>query len=743
MGRRPPSSLPPPLEPRPTATPSGRERAGDQHEDGDASHGGKVYRVGAVASRRHRTFADTRALGSTALARGRCLAGMPRLRVVSRVLASAGVIAAAWAAPASAAPGDPAGAGDVLVRGGQAYVAVRREPGLSAAERADLRADPGVDFVRHTRLGATEVDRVDAGELSEALADLRADADVVRAEPVRLTQAQTTTDDPLWDRLWALESVTDADMDVPEAWTRSTGAGVTVAVVDTGLLRTHPDLAGRLATNPGEQGTDLLGRDKRSNGADDDANGYVDDWQGWDFVSNAASGLAEGDATPGPDNDPQDDHGHGTHVAGTIAAERDNGDRASPASRPAPACCRCAPCRPPGRGTDIDAAEAFDYAGDLGIRIVNASLGGTRRPGLVGEARDRRPPEHALRRRGRQRRHRPRRRATVGSPCMVDAPNVLCVGATDPYDQRASFSNVARTNVDVFAPGVAIWSTSKNDPATSYESKSGTSMATPNTAGVAALGPGRHPAVTAAQLKAAIMNSGDRRAALADLSVSERRVNADAAVAAVLPGGGAVLPSPTPTPGAGASPTPTPTPVPVASPAPTIAPAPAASPVATPAGADAGPAAARDHVHAGTRARRPAPGRGAAVAGRRPAPLALRGSQDVPAQAQPAPDRRPPGHARRHRRAPRRRPLDDRGHARHRRPGGREHAHGPPPARRRPLPRVVAGHGRGHAGDAAGAQPARRSLSAADVGQGGPDARAGRRGRRLAALDRAGFVQLR
>ena len=489
---------------------------------------------------------------------------MPRLHVVSRALASAVVIVAACAAPAPAAPGDPAAAGDVLVRDGEAYVAVRREPGLSAAERADLRADAGVDFVRHTRLGETEVDRVAAAALAEALADLRADADVVRAEPVRLTQAETTND-PLWDRLWALDSVSDADMDVPEAWTRSTGAGVTVAVVDTGLLRTHPDLAGRLATNPGEEGTDLLGRDKRSNGADDDGNGYVDDWQGWDFVSNAASGLAEGDATPGPDNDPQDDHGHGTHVAGTIAAERDNEIGIAGVAPDA----HVLPLRAlsaTGSGTDIDAAEAFDYAGDLGIRIVNASLGGTSaapsswekraiaaHPNtlyVVAAGNDGTDLDAA---------------STAVSPCMVDAPNVLCVGATDPNDKRASFSNVGRTNVDVFAPGVAIWSTSRNDPVTSYESKSGTSMATPNTAGAAALALAANPAATAAQLKAAIMNGGDRKVALADLSVSERRVNADAAVAAVLPGGGAVLPSPT------------------------IAPAPAASPVATPAVATPAP----------------------------------------------------------------------------------------------------------------------------------------------------------
>ena len=171
----------------------------------------------------------------------------------------------------------------------------------------------------------------------------------------------------------------DADMDVPEAWTKATGAGVTVGIVDTGVLTTHPDLADQVATNAGETGTDALGprqalqrrRRRRQRLRRRLAR------------LGLRRGVPEhrrlrGRQHAGPDNDPQDNHGHGTHVAGTVAAQRDNNEGISGVAPGA----KIMPLRAlgaNGSGTNIAIAEAFDYAGKMGLRVVNASLGG---PGL-------------------------------------------------------------------------------------------------------------------------------------------------------------------------------------------------------------------------------------------------------------------------------------------------------------------------------------------------------------------------
>src|SRR3954451_5201341 len=144
------------------------------------------------------------------------------------------------------------------------------------------------------------------------------------ATPAHAASPQTPPHDPLFDgsplpnatsEQWDLASPAggfDRGISADRAWPLATGAGVTIADVDVGVQLDHPDLAGRWAVNPGETGTAADGRDRSTNGVDDDRDGYVDDWGGWDFY--------------GFDNNPTSDtsNSHGTNVAGVLGAAANN-----------------------------------------------------------------------------------------------------------------------------------------------------------------------------------------------------------------------------------------------------------------------------------------------------------------------------------------------------------------------------------------------------------------------------------
>jgi thermitase len=214
-------------------------------------------------------------------------------------------------------------------------IVLKRRAGLTAAERVEVRADAAVTLAETLPIAGIEVVRPRAGDRARALAELREDPDVLWAEPDRRRRA---TADPMAGLLWGLNNTgqsiwgsrgtPDADIDAPEAWTVTRGAGVSVAVVDTGADLGHPDLAARLQP-------------------------------GYDFVANDAN--------------PTDANGHGTHVAGTIAAA-DNGSGVVGVAPDA----SIVPLRvldADGSGFSSDVAAAFAWAGDHGIRVVNASLG--------------------------------------------------------------------------------------------------------------------------------------------------------------------------------------------------------------------------------------------------------------------------------------------------------------------------------------------------------------------------------
>jgi subtilisin family serine protease len=444
----------------------------------------------------------------------------------------------AFALP-SAAPAQSARALQRLEDAGVTEIVVTRRPRLTAAERRAVRARAGARLVRGSRLPRTELVRVPKGRLVAAIRRLNADADVEHAEPalpVRASVAPVMPNDALWSNLWGLHNIghlisgipglVDADIDAPEAWIHASGAGQVVAVADNGPMGDHVDLAGQFATNPGE-----TGGGREANGIDDDGNGYVDDHRGWDFV--------------GDDNDPFHADGHGTHVSGTLAAIRDNGTGiagVAPAARILPLRVLDAE----GKGNTLDLAEAFDYAGDMGVRVVNASLGAVvTSPG----------PTTLLHLRQAIRAH-PQTLyvAAAGNggadavgddndgpvteyPCAMDEPNIVCVGATDHRDQPAVFSNFGATSVDLHAPGVAIVSTTPGTdscPTGCYGSWSGTSMATPHVAATAALILSAKPGLSAAAVKQLLLATVDPKPQLAGRSVTGGRLNAERAVIAVL-----------------------------------------------------------------------------------------------------------------------------------------------------------------------------------------------------------------
>jgi subtilisin family serine protease len=458
----------------------------------------------------------------------RLLAGSPR--AVATALAVAAV--AAPTAHASTVSGTPMSAADVRAMQAQGVreVIVERKAGVSAAEQAELRAQAGVSYVRPGPLPNTEVDQAPAGGLAAAVATLERNSQVQYAEPNAEMEATSVPNDPLFWAQWGLSNTGQSvngtsgtsgdDIGATSAWTRSTGAGVTVAVVDTGVDSNAPDLAGQTVA-----GQSFLGGVERPSTAD----------------------L----------------YGHGTLISGIIAAIRNNGAGISgvaPGAKVLPLQALGAN----GQGNVADVAAAFNYAGENGVRIVNASLGGGTSQTLEQAIADHPNTLYVVAAGN----HGTNNDSTPYYPCDLPEANLICVGASDQTDQRASFSNYGANTVDLFAPGVNIATTMAGG---GYGAADGTSMAAPMVSGTLALMLAQNPSLTAAQLKANLLASVTPEPQLHGLSVTGGELNAARAVGAAIP---VVTPVSAPAPQAAPAPAPqtapagTPAPAPVAQPAP-------------------------------------------------------------------------------------------------------------------------------------------------------------------------------
>jgi predicted CXXCH cytochrome family protein len=322
-----------------------------------------------------------------------------------------------------------------------------------------------------------------------------------------------------------------ADMQIPLAWEVTQGEGVIVAVVDTGLDFTHPDLINNLWANPGEIGADANGGDKSANGIDDDADGYVDDVFGWNFIEN--------------NNDFTDLNGHGTHVAGTIAASMDNSygmAGIAPKARIMPLKALDAN----GYGSYADVAQAIIYAVDHGANVINLGFGGLADSQALRDATDYAHDHNVV------------VVAAAGNgssnqPYYPAAnPNVIAVAALDPFHNLTSFSSYGYT-YSVAAPGVSIYSTL---PGSDFNYMTGTSMAAAEVSGIAALLVTQDKFVTADDVRYAIFGSAlDQGDYGHDLTFGYGLVQALNALS--YDPAAFQTPTPLPPPGGSASPTPT------------------------------------------------------------------------------------------------------------------------------------------------------------------------------------------
>ena len=367
----------------------------------------------------------------------------------------------------------------------QVNLIVGLQPGLGGAERADVRRDADVRFDQRLLLPRAELVSVDASRAAQALRDLRADPDVEFAERDRVIRA--FSDDEYFSLQWALEeSNALADIRAVPAWTRALGAGAVIAVLDNGVQLNHPDLVNQLYANAGESGA---GRE--SNGIDDDGNGFADDSRGWDWVDS-------------DDNPSAVSNSHGTHVAGTAAAQRDN---VIGVAGVAPGAKLLALRVLDGRtGFLSDLISAIAYSGRLGVKVANMSLGGDEMSSSLRSAIERYPSTLFVAAAGNDGIDLDLP-GNVSSPCEEEATNLICVASSTRLAVPASDSNYGSSAVDIFAPGESIASTVIDD----YDYMSGTSMAAPQVAGAAALLASAEPSLTGAQMRTRLIESAAAR----------------------------------------------------------------------------------------------------------------------------------------------------------------------------------------------------------------------------------------
>lgn len=411
------------------------------------------------------------------------------------------------------------------VAAGEVLVKFRKSATAEAVSNAKLNADVELD----KKVGGTGLRllRSRSKNVETLIAELSARGDVIYAEPNVVINVTSMPDDERFAELWGLQNVGQTvggvtgtygvDIGAASAWDLTTGSrSNVVAVIDTGVDYTHPDLTANMWSAPAPFTVTIGGQTIQC------AAGT----HGFDAITKTC--------------DPKDEYNHGTHVAGTIGAVGDNGIGIAGVNRTA-SLMAIKFMDATGSGTLADAIDAVEFAiqakqvfgAGANVRVLSNSWGWNGEPSQalldeINRANDADMLFVAGAGNGGADRLSDDNDLVPFYPGSYTAPNVIAVAATNNQDGLTTFSNYGRNSVHVGAPGELILSTIIGG---GYDSWSGTSMATPHVAGAAALVLSRCPLDTAS-LKNTLLNNVDPVASLSAVTVTGGRVNVHKALLA-------------------------------------------------------------------------------------------------------------------------------------------------------------------------------------------------------------------
>ena len=445
-------------------------------------------------------------------------------------------------------------------------ILVKFKTGVQESQIRRFHSSRGV--VQESRSTLTRVQRLKLPvglSVEEAVTQYRTNPDVEYAEPNYTRRAMATPSDSSLSLQWGLQNTgqslagtspplqgrTGADIDALDAWSMVTGSpNLVVAVIDSGVDYTHPDLSANIWGNTGDVWSNPQDP-TTGDGIDNDGNGKKDDFHGWNFVGTQVCTIGpQGQCNcnaddPTGNDDPMDDYGHGTAAAGIIAAQGNNG--ASINGQGVAGILWNAKIMPlkfidaVGCGSVGDEIQAIDYAVQNGAKIITVSAGGPQSDqsefDAIASARDAgilfvAPAGNS---------HTDNDVSPV-YPASYDLSNIISVAASDFDDHLAFFSNYGKNTVDVAAPGDCIYTTmptgtfslqtQTNLPCTgsdylpNYDYNSGTSFAASFVTGIAGLLLIQDPGLTPQELKSILISTTDPNDYFKGKVMSSGRVNA-------------------------------------------------------------------------------------------------------------------------------------------------------------------------------------------------------------------------